>query len=249
MSEDLSVAALIPVHWEIKDVFRQALQSMLLQSRPLDQLVVVDDSGEGAYESLVKTTLERSGATCELVYVRNPANLGLVRSLNAGLSACTTDLIARMDADDISSPYRIEVQLDEIAKGYDLVGGGIIKFGHGALTPVRYPVSRLRMMVAFLKSNPFAHPAVMFRKATIQALGGYHEVAHAEDLDLWVRCLSAKVRMTNVPMPVLMYRLHAQQISEIHRAVQLNSTRAVRCRVPRAMFERLKGTVTGGGNV
>ena len=243
MSDRLSVAALIPVYREPEDMFRQALQSMLLQSRPLDQLVVVDDSGAGTYERLVKITMERLGVSCKLEYVRNPVNLGLVKSLNAGLAACTTDVVARMDADDISLPYRIDIQLEKISEGYELVGGGIVKFGNGNLIPIRYPHSRLKMLVAFMKSNPFAHPTVMFRRASIQALGGYREVAHAEDLDLWIRCLRNNIRMTNVLLPVLMYRLHAQQVSEIHRSVQRHSTRIVRRQVASALLERLVSKV------
>jgi glycosyltransferase involved in cell wall biosynthesis len=249
MSDYLSVAALIPVYKVTEDMFLQALRSMFLQSRSLDQLIVVDDSGVGAYKNLVKIIMKHSGRACELVYVRNPTNLGIVKSLNAGLAACTTDVIARMDADDISLPYRIEVQIEKIANGYDLVGGGIVKFGHGKLIQIRYPVSRLGMFLAFLKSNPFAHPTVMFRKAMIQALGGYNEVAHAEDFDLWLRCLGANVRMTNVQMPVLMYRQHEQQVSVINHAIQLNSALALRRRLPRALFDRWMCSSIGGRNI
>lgn len=238
MSEHLTVAALMPVHRTAEDVFRQAVQSVLLQSHPLDQLVVVDDSGDGRYEVILQTIMVEARTSCELRYVRNDRNLGLVKSLNAGIEACTTHVIARMDSDDISLPCRIETQLDRIHEGYDLVGGGIIKFGQGPLTSVRYPSDFLRMYISFLKSNPFAHPAVMYRKQMIQALGGYHEVAHAEDLDLWVRCLRANARMTNSPLPVLMYRLHADQVSEMHKSVQLASARRVRRQVPAAMLSR-----------
>lgn len=247
MSERLTVAALMSVHREPEGVLRQAILSMLLQSRPVDQLVVVDDSGEGAYEDLVKATHAHSGSGCDLVYIPNLANLGLVKSLNTGLAACSTDVVARMDADDISLPYRIEVQLEKMAKGYELVGGSIIRFGSGGSKLAKYPTNRMKMFLAFMHSSPFAHPAVMFRKSSIQALGGYNEVAHAEDLDLWVRCLAFGVRMTNVPMPVLMYRLHAQQVSELYRAVQLNSARAVRRRALHAILVRWFRVINGRG--
>lgn len=239
MSERPTVAALMAVHREPEDLLRQAFQSLLLQSHPLDQIVVIDDSGKGSYENFIKTFHANSGSKCDLVYIPNQNNLGLVSSLNTGLAACSTNIVARMDADDISLPYRIEVQMGMMAKGYELVGGSIIRFGPSGSIYAKYPTTRLKMLLAFLHSNPFAHPAVMFKKETILSLGGYHNVAHAEDLDLWVRCLGAGVRMANVSMPVLMYRLHAHQVSEIYLSTQLDSARAVRQRVLRAMFMRI----------
>ena len=226
---------------------RQALLSMLVQSRPLDQLVVVDDSGEGAYRLMVERMVAESGENCELIYVRNPRNLGLVESLNAGLAACGADLVARMDADDIALPFRVEAQARMMARGYDLVGGGIVQFGQKGLVPVRYPTNSLSMMGAFLKSNPFAHPAVMFRREAIVSLGGYRDVPHAEDLDLWVRCLGAGLKMCNLSLPVLMYRQHAQQVSVQHHETQLRAARAVRRRVASALWARWMGARVGQG--
>lgn len=236
---NVTVAALIPVYRVDDEIFLKALQSMFLQSRPIDQMIVIDDSGEGAYENLVKSAHKNSGALCELVYLRNLTNIGLVSSLNIGLSLCTTDVIARMDADDISLPYRIEAQLEKIMSGYDLVGGSIVKFGRGQLSFVRYPNNFFKIVVSFLRSNPFAHPTVMFRRSKIEALGGYHHIAHAEDLDLWVRCLASNLKMTNITMPLLMYRLHAQQISQIYQVVQKKAARSIRLRVLGALTKRV----------
>jgi glycosyltransferase involved in cell wall biosynthesis len=238
MSERSTVSVLLPVHRVDESVFALALRSVLLQSRPVDQLVVVDDSGEGAHESVVRRIVACTGNSCTLTYIQNSSNKGLVDSLNIGLAACHGDVVARMDADDIALPHRIETQLALITRGYDLVGGGIIKFGQQGLHPVRYPTCRLGLLVAFMRSSPFAHPAVMFCRERILALGGYRDFPYAEDLDLWVRCLAAGVQMSNVSLPVLMYRQHAQQVSVINRQTQLSTAKLIRSRVVSALWTR-----------
>lgn len=238
MSEYPTVSVLLPVYRVDEPVFALALRSVLLQSRPVDQLVVVDDSGEGVHESVVRRLVACTGNSCTLTYIQNSSNKGLVDSLNIGLAACYGDVVARMDADDISLSHRIESQLALISRGYDLVGGGIIKFGQQGLHPVRYPTCRLGLLVAFMRSSPFAHPAVMFRRERILALGGYRDCPHAEDLDLWVRCLAAGVQMSNVALPVLMYRQHSQQVSVINRQRQLSAAKLIRSQILYALWTR-----------
>lgn len=238
MSQHSTISVLLPVHQEDESVLSLALRSVLLQSRPIDQLVVVDDSGVGAHESVVRRIVASSGNSCTLTYIQNSNNKGLVQSLNIGLAACDGDVVARMDADDIALSHRIETQLALISRGYDLVGGGIIKFGKHGLNFVRYPSCRLGLLVAFMRSSPFAHPTVMFCRKKILALGGYHDVPHAEDLDLWVRCLAAGIEMSNVKLPVLMYRQHGQQVSSLNRINQFNTAKIIRSRVISAMYNR-----------
>ncbi len=238
MSEHTTVSVLLPVYRENESVLALALRSVLLQSRPVDQLVVVDDSGVGAHESVVRRIVACTDNTCTLTYIQNSNNKGLVYCLNAGLAACYGDVVARMDADDIALPYRIETQLALISRGYDLVGGGIIKFGQQGLNSVCYPTGRLGLLVAFMRSSPFAHPAVMFRRERILALGGYRDIPHAEDVDLWLRCLAAGVQMSNVALPVLMYRQHAQQVSVLHQQTQLSAAKIIRSRVVSALWTR-----------
>jgi len=238
MYEHISVSVLLPVHREDDKVIASAMRSVMLQSRPVDQLVVVDDSGVGAHESLVKRIVTCYSNGCTLTYIHNSSNKGLVYSLNTGLAACYGDVVARMDADDIALPHRIEYQLMLISRGYDLVGGGIIKFGKQGLKAVRYPTSRLGLLVAFMRSNPFAHPAVMFRRKMILSLGGYRDVTHAEDLDLWVRCLAAGAKMSNTVLPVLMYRQHTQQVSVLHKQKQISAAKTIRSHVVSALWTR-----------
>lgn len=247
MSDHLTVSVLLPVHRVDEATLTLALRSVLLQSRPVDQLVVVDDSGQGAHEALVRAIVDQSGRHCELTYVRNAQNVGLVDSLNLGLAVCHGDMVARMDADDIAFPHRVEAQLALMSRGYDLVGGGIIKFGLQGLIPIRYPSHRLGLLVAFMRSSPFAHPAVMFRRDVIQALGGYRDIPHAEDLDLWLRCLAAGVRMSNVALPVLMYRQHAQQVSVLNQDAQQSAAKLIRSRVGPALWARWRHRGFGRG--
>lgn len=239
MSSEPSVSVLLAAHGVPTPHFEQALASMLFQTRKPNEVVLVDDSGCAAYKRLSYEILATGDSGIKLRYIENPQNLGLVRSLNEGLREASGDIIFRMDADDIALPHRIESQLSFFKKGFDIVGGQIIRFGTGGFKLVRYPSNMFGVFLAMLKSCPFAHPAVAYRRAVILRVGGYRQVTHAEDLDLWIRCLAANLKMTNVPLPILLYREHANQVSIRYSHEQRRQSRQIRKEVPAAIFRRL----------
>jgi glycosyltransferase involved in cell wall biosynthesis len=139
-------------------------------------------------------------------------NVGLGPALDAGLEACRHDVVARMDADDISLPHRFAVQLPIMEAGADLVGSGLLEFGEGAddvvgrrIPPTDPDDIRARSRFA----DPFNHPTVVYRRGLVRAVGGYGNFALMEDYLLWAKMIAAGARVANVAEPLVLYRVGA----------------------------------------
>jgi glycosyltransferase involved in cell wall biosynthesis len=139
-------------------------------------------------------------------------NVGLGPALDAGLEACRYDVVARMDADDVSLPHRFAVQMPLVEAGADLVGSALLEFGEGAadvvgrrVPPIHPDAIRARSRFA----DPFNHPTVVYRRSCVQAVGGYGDFALMEDYLLWAKMILAGARVANVAEPLVLYRVGA----------------------------------------
>ena len=139
-------------------------------------------------------------------------NLGLGPALDRGLAACDHEIVARMDADDVSMPTRFEKQLPVVEAGADIVGSGLLEFGTsvddvvGRRTPPTDP-DEIRRAIRF--RDPFNHPTVVYRRSAVQAAGGYTDMALMEDYLLFARMVDAGARPANLAEPLVCYRVGA----------------------------------------
>lgn len=187
------------------------------QLRQPDEVVVVQD---GLITPELASALERleSGSPVPVRRLRLHHNVGLAQALQCGLSACTHEVVARMDADDISLPHRFAVQMPVIEAGADLVGSAMVEFDHersGAREGA--PQERLRVpplgpgaigAAARLRS-PFNHPTVIYRRSAVLEAGGYRDLPLLEDYWLFSRMIAAGARVANLAEPLVMYRVDA----------------------------------------
>lgn len=236
-----NISVLLCAYQETIEEFEIAVRSVVYQTLRPKQLVIVDDSGESRFLSrcqiLKETLLGETGV--DLTYVENKVNLGLVASLNLGLARVTGDYVARMDADDISLPYRFQKQVDLLESGFEITGGGITLFNDtGLLHDVHYPATRVGVLYSLLFNNPIAHPVSMFKMEVISRLQGYQQVNYAEDLDLWMRAYLGGNRITNSRYTLLLRRVHDKQLSFKFSSEQRRSTQQLR-RLFRKHFFRL----------
>lgn len=145
-------------------------------------------------------------------------NMGLGIALARGVDACTYDIIARMDTDDIAKPDRFEKQLAMMEKHqeYDLVGSNILEFGNsilqqGAIRKVpQYP----SQVYSFSKKrNPVNHMTAVFRKKAILEVGNYLSFKGYEDYYLWVRMIQNGSRFYNIQENLVFARTGTDLIS------------------------------------
>lgn len=211
MSEQLSL--LLPV-WagDRPDFLTEAFRSTVdAQTRRPDQVVIVRD---GPVPAPLAARIAELAATSPVPtdVVELERNVGLGPALDAGLAACRHEVVARMDADDISLPHRFAVQLPVIESGVDVVGSGLVEFGTDpedllATRSVPTDPEEIRRRARF--ASPFNHPTVVYRRALVTAVGGYGDFAKMEDYLLWAKLIVADARVANVAEPLVKYRVGA----------------------------------------
>ncbi len=181
------------------------------QRRRPDQVVLVQDGP--VPDELAETIAELvSSSPVPVDHVVMAENLGLGPALDAGLAACHHEIVARMDADDVSLPERFERQVPVVEQGADIVGSGLLEFGAspadvvGRRTPPTDP-AEIRRVIRF--RDPFNHPTVVYRRSAVRAAGGYTDMALMEDYLLFARMLDAGARPANLAEPLVCYRVGA----------------------------------------
>ena len=190
------------------EYFQHAVESMLAQTVPADEIVLVCDGELTEELDLVIKAYED-----KVNVVRLEINKGLGEALNEGLRRCRNELVARMDSDDISLPDRCEKQLKafEEDEKLDIVSGTVEEFFSTADPPKKkhtLPLGHEEIIAFSRKRCPFNHPAVMYKKSSVTAAGGYHEEYHLfEDYDLWVRMMQNGAKGRNLPDVLLRMRV------------------------------------------
>jgi glycosyltransferase involved in cell wall biosynthesis len=190
------------------DAFTSSVQD---QTRRPDQVVLVQD---GPVPDELAATIVRlvAESPVRVDHVVIEENLGLGPALDRGLAACDHEIVARMDADDVSLPVRFEKQLPVVEAGADIVGSGLLEFGLGVddvvgrRTPPTDP-DEIRRVIRF--RDPFNHPTVVYRRSAVQASGGYTDMALMEDYLLFARMVDAGERPANLAEPLVCYRVGA----------------------------------------
>jgi glycosyltransferase involved in cell wall biosynthesis len=208
MATTPAVTVLMPVRngerW-----LEQSLSSVALQTARDFEFLVVDN---GSTDRTPEILAQACASDKRFVALREP-HRGIVPALNTGLAAARAPLIARLDADDMALPNRLERQLDFMARHPEvgLLGSWAdVIDTRGKVYGHRRPLTGHDDLVRILKfSNPFIHPAVMFRTGLVRRLGGYRAAFEvSEDYDLWLRMSEVTV-LANLPEPLVFYRLHA----------------------------------------
>jgi GT2 family glycosyltransferase len=192
------------------DYLREAFVSTVdAQTRRPAQVVLVQDGPVPApLAAEIRHLVETSPVP--VTHVDMPRNLGLGPALDAGLRASDHEIVARMDADDVSAPDRFEKQLPLIEAGADIVGSGLWEFGEstgdivGRRTPPTDP-DEIRRVIRF--RDPFNHPTVVYRRGAVLAAGGYADMALMEDYLLFTRMVVAGAVPANLAEPLVNYRV------------------------------------------
>lgn len=171
-------------------------------------------------------TFKLSTRFTRVVYRRNKTNLGTAKSSNLGLEVCTTELIFKMDSDDIMFPNRMSVQLDFMNKNPDAVicGANIRIFKNDGDCRVLVNDTRHPNIITWLdiynnKSSWYMNnPTLCYRKSAIESVGNYRTNDERilyihEDYDLLARVLKKYNMAYNLPDVLLLYRLHPNQLT------------------------------------
>jgi glycosyltransferase involved in cell wall biosynthesis len=204
----------------------ESLQSIFNQTFTDWELIfVVNGVTDVVFSSLVKRCSDP-----RVRVIRSDVN-GLTYSLNLGLHFARAPLIARMDADDIAEPRRLEIQIAHMrahpnitvcGSAYNLIDtrGLIVK-----TKTVRLTDQDIRRALRYC--NPLCHPTVILRREAVAKVGGYAGNGSAEDYELWCRLAEDKnVLFCNMPDVLLGYRLPATGIARRARRAYIHACAA-----------------------
>ena len=194
------------------EYLREALESVLRQTRSPDEIVIVID---GPVRKELDDLLNDFSTAHSLIrLVRLKTNVGHGEARRTGLEECSHEIVALMDADDICLQDRFEKQLARFEANPDLAvsGGSIEEFqiidGIYQAHSVRELPENDSEIKSMLKWRcPVNQPTVMLRKSIVQEAGGYIDWFCNEDYFLWVRMALNGAVFENVPDVVLRFRI------------------------------------------
>lgn len=219
------VTVIMPVH-NGELYLRDAVQSILTQTFGDFELLVIDDGSSDGTAGIIAALGDK-----RVVPIANERNLGLISTLNLGLSVARGEYVARMDCDDMSLPRRLEKQvaLMDARPNVGACGTWIRKVGAVKPKTCRYHQSSSLLACGLLFDPTLAHPTVMLRRSVFQDNGLQYDHAfrHAEDYDLWVRA-ARFCQFANVPEVLLNYRIHPWQVSQLNSLEQADTAGRVR---------------------
>lgn len=223
--KSIKVSIILPFHGRC-DYLNEAIESIIQQSFTDWELILVENHADAQTVKKVEDFLDKDR---RIRLLHEPIK-GISYALNTGLEAAQGKYIARLDADDIAHPTRLEKQLRYLEnhpecglvscqttlfpassrnEGYQL----FVDWQNEIISHREHAENR------FIES-PLAHPSVMFRKSLIAQYGNYCTEAIPEDYELWLRWLHHGVHFHKLPEELLLWRDHADRLSRTHSAYE-----------------------------
>jgi glycosyltransferase involved in cell wall biosynthesis len=190
--------------------FEEALVSVFEQTYSPDEVVlVIDGEKTDAQQKVIDRFLDKYKDILKIVPLEK--NIGQGPALNEGLKFCSHELVARMDTDDISKPYRFERQVAvfEQTPQIDVCGSWVDEFESDTkdVKFVRTVPEFYDEIVKYAKSrSPLNHPSVMYRKSKVLKCGGYELFGFLDDYLLWMKMLKDGNIFYNIQESLLFFR-------------------------------------------
>jgi GT2 family glycosyltransferase len=148
---------------------------------------------------------------------------GLVGALATGLAGARGEIVARMDADDIAEPDRLQMQIDLMdsdprtaacGTGVRYFPGDQVQDGARRYEAwINRLVSHQQIARDIFVECPIPHPTLMIRRHILLGVGGYRDMGWPEDYDLVLRLWAAGYRMAKVPETLLHWRERSDRAS------------------------------------
>ena len=203
-------------HKESPEYFHRAMQSIWTeQSIKPDEIVLVEDGPltDELYLAIAEWKLE-IGELFKTISLNK--NVGLGNALNVGIKHCNYELVARMDTDDISLPYRFERQLKVFKeKDIDVCSAWINEFENDEKEIVstrRIPELHDEIVQYSKLRNPVNHIPSMYKKSFVEKVSGYKHMLWFEDYYLWVRMITGGAKFYNIQEPLANIRAGYKQL-------------------------------------
>ncbi|MEQ2576104.1 glycosyltransferase [Mediterraneibacter faecis] len=215
------ISVIMSTYNEPISMIEKSINSILMQTYPNIQLVLINDNPERIELGNYLTQIANDSA--KIKYLANKKNMGLVYSLNCGLRNADGDYIARMDADDISHLDRIEKQVKYLKENdLDIIGSYVrtIDDYDNVLGSIKVPRDHNTIVRLYKYGSCLLHPTWFCKKEVFEQLNGYRNIYACEDYDFITRCIKLGFKFGNIAFPLLDYRIRENGISVSSEAQQ-----------------------------
>ncbi|MEG0458446.1 MAG: glycosyltransferase [Vagococcus sp.] len=194
----------------------KSIESILKQTEKRIELIIILDNPDNQE---LDNFLENYKINDErIIYLKNKKNLGIGLTLNKGIENSNYDLIARLDADDISLPNRLEIQLDYLIKkpNVTMVSTNCIYIDEsdtivGEKGDIPENGNQIKQLLPY--GSTIIHSSVMYRKDAVQKLNGYRQLLNCQDYDLWLRMIDNGYIIESINQRLTQYRLREESIT------------------------------------
>ena len=207
------ISVIMSVYNERLEWLQAAVNSVLNQTYTDFEYIIIIDNPNLKKDSV--TFLEEIAERDPRVHLHfNEKNMGLMKSLNVGIQISKGEYIARMDADDISFPDRLEKEVTFIkTNGFDMISANRVDIDEDGNEISRNSHLKNDPENHLPYTNFIVHPSVLIKTEVIRNLGGYREFYNSEDYDMWLRVLSAGYRIGILDDYVIYYRIRQTSMS------------------------------------
>ena len=227
------VSVIMPVN-NIQTFLTEAIESILNQTFADFEFLIISEPGTN--HEIIDGYSDR-----RIRHIRTARKIGLARSLNYGIKAARGEYIARMDADDVSLPGRLERQvtfLDEhqyigiVGTGYEYID----ETGRTLLIRSN-PSGPEFTKWLLLFGDVIINSSILARVDVIRHIGGYDPaLVVAEDYDLWVRATANKTKIVNLPDVLTKLRIHSGSISRVYASLMARNTNVITKRALESVY-------------
>lgn len=218
------VSVVMSAYNETEIELRSSIESILNQSFSDFEFIIVNDNPFN--KIIADILLEYANNDVRIHILENEKNEGLVSSLNRGIIYSKGKYIARMDADDISFPNRLEIESDYLNNHPEcsLVSGNkedIDENGNNIGSKTAFNILDKNISSIMQVGTVIVHPTVMFRREAIDKVGLYRELTGCEDYDLWLRMISKNMVIHIITQPLLLkYRIRDNSVTRCNYLLQ-----------------------------
>ena len=209
-----------------------AVASVLAQTHRDIELIVIDDGSTDATPGILARVDDPR------LRIERQSRAGLTRALNHAIRPARAPLLARLDADDIALPDRLERQCTFLERHPDvgLLGGAAreVDAGGSVVREVHPPTDDTHIRQALIRYNAFVHSSMIMRRTLVESFGGYNERwPVAQDYELWMR-LSRRTVLANLDDVVVIRRLVPGRVTAERDGARLRAEARVRWAALRA---------------
>ena len=219
------VSVLMCIYKENTRFLCEAIESILNQTYTDFEFVIVGDTPSEDRKRVFAIIDDYVAKDSRIKFFPNETNIGLTKSLNVGLSRFSGKYIARMDADDISVPTRLEKQVAFMETNPQLLASSawfefIDEEGKHSGDIIRHSYSISKIRLDILKNTVLGHPVSIYHRIINNEGVRYDEsMTYAQDYMLWVWMLQYG-DISNIQEVLLYYRINKEQITSRHGLMQ-----------------------------